>query len=79
MFTIRNIGGVALFLFGTTFLWLTPTFATRGSTKGAMWSVTQVLSLATVAGFTIATWGLSDGHPGGRASRSHRQSSGLQC
>jgi hypothetical membrane protein len=59
MFTIRNIGGVALFLFGTTFLWLTPAFATRGvSTKGVMWSVTQVLALATVAGFTIATWGL---------------------
>jgi hypothetical protein len=59
MFTIRNLGGVALFLFGTTFLWLTPAFATRGaSTKGAMWSVTQVLALATLAGFTIATWGL---------------------
>jgi hypothetical protein len=59
MFTIRNLGGVALFLFGTTFLWLTPAFATRGaSTKGAMWSVTQVLALVTLAGFTIATWGL---------------------
>jgi hypothetical protein len=29
MFTIRNVGGVALFLFGTTFLWLTPSFASR--------------------------------------------------
>ena len=27
MFTIRNVGGAALFLFGTTFLWLTPSFA----------------------------------------------------
>jgi hypothetical protein len=24
MFTIRNVGGAALFLFETTFLWLTP-------------------------------------------------------
>jgi hypothetical protein len=30
MCTIRNLGGVALFLFGTTFLWLTPAFATPG-------------------------------------------------
>ena len=59
MFTIRNVGGVALFLFGTTFLWLTPAFATKGvSTDGVMWSVTNILSLAAVLGFTIATWGL---------------------
>jgi hypothetical protein len=59
MFTVRNLGGVALFLFGTTFLWLTPMFASRGvSTSGALWSVTMVLSLLTLAGFTVATWGL---------------------
>ena len=59
MFTIRNIGGVALFLFGTTFLWITPDFATRGiSTSGIWWSATRVLALLTLLGFTIATWGL---------------------
>ena len=59
MFSIRNIGGVALFLFGTTFLWLTPMFATKGvSTAGTAWSVTQIGSLATIAGFSLATWGL---------------------
>jgi hypothetical protein len=59
MFTIRTMGGVALFLFGTTFLWLTPEFATRGiSTSGVWWSTTRVLSLATVLAFTVATWGL---------------------
>jgi hypothetical protein len=59
MFTIRNTGGVALFLFGTTFLWLTPSFASRGvSTTGAMWAVTAVLALAVLAGFLVATWGL---------------------
>jgi hypothetical protein len=59
MFTIRNLGGVALFLFGTTFLWLTPSFASPGvSTKGVAWSITQVLALVTLALVTAATWGL---------------------
>jgi hypothetical protein len=59
MFTLRNLGGVALFLFGTTYLWLTPMFAGRGvSTRGWLWSVTQVLAFLTLAGFTVATVGL---------------------
>lgn len=59
MFTIRNLGGVALFLFGTTFLWLTPSFASQGvPTKGVAWSITQVLVLVTLALFSTATWGL---------------------
>lgn len=59
MFTIRNLGGVALFLFGTTFLWLTPAFASRdASTRGSLWAVTQVLALAALLGFSVATWGL---------------------
>jgi hypothetical protein len=59
MFTMRNLGGVALFLFGTTYLWLTPMFAGVGvSTKGILWSITQILALAAILGFTIATWGL---------------------
>jgi len=46
MFTIRNMGGVALFLAGSTWLWLTPMFATRGvTTSGFLWSVTRALSL----------------------------------
>jgi hypothetical protein len=59
MFTTRNMGGVALFLFGTTFLWLTPSFASPGvPTTGVAWSITQVLALVTIALFTVATWGL---------------------
>src|SRR5687767_3828215 len=59
MFTIRNLGGSALFLFGTTFLWLTPMFATKGvSTKGLAWSITNVVALLTIAGLSVATWGL---------------------
>lgn len=56
MFTIRVLGGVALFLAGSTWLWLTPAFAGRGvSTTGLLWAVTRVLSLLTVAAFCVAT------------------------
>ncbi len=59
MFTIRNVGGVALFLFGTTFAWITPEFVTAGlKNTGALWATVRVLALATAAGFTVATWGL---------------------
>lgn len=59
MFTLRNIGGVALFLAGTTWLWLTPAFATKGvSTSGALWALTRALCLLTIAVFCVATWGL---------------------
>jgi hypothetical protein len=59
MFSIRNLGGVALFLFGTTFLWLTPMFATNGvPTEGTAWSLANVGSFLTLVGFTLATWGL---------------------
>jgi hypothetical protein len=59
MFTIRNLGGVALLLFVTTFLWLTPWFESPGvPTNGIAWSVTHVLALVTLALFTAATWGL---------------------
>lgn len=59
MFTIRNWGGIALFLAGTTWLWLTPAFAGREvATSGSAWVITQVLSLLTVAAFSVATYGL---------------------
>jgi len=59
MFTIRNMGGVALFLAGSTWLWLTPMMATRGvATSGFLWSSTRALSLLTIVGFCVATVGL---------------------
>jgi hypothetical protein len=59
MFSIRNVGGVALFLFGTTFWWLTPMFAAAGDdTSGAMWAIVAVLATVTMVGFLVATWGL---------------------
>ena len=59
MFTIRNMGGIALFLAGSTWLWLTPTFASKGvATSGFLWSTTRALSLLTILGFCTATVGL---------------------
>jgi hypothetical protein len=63
MFTIRNLGGVGLFLAASTWLWLTPAFASRGvSTSGLVWASTRVLSLLTIALFCLATWGLFARH-----------------
>lgn len=63
MFTIRNLGGVALLLMGSTWLWLTPAFAgPQTSTSGAMWRITNALSLLTIVGFCVATWGLFARH-----------------
>lgn len=59
MFAIRNMGGVALFLAGSTWLWLTPMMASKGvTTSGLLWSATRVLSLVTIVGFCVATVGL---------------------
>lgn len=63
MFTFRNMGGVALFLAGTTWIWLTPAFASRGvSTSGATWAITRAICLITLVGFCVATWGLFGRH-----------------
>jgi hypothetical protein len=59
MFTFRNILAIGVFLFGTTFLWMTPTFLPKGSSAtGAIWIVVQALTFAAIIGFTIAAWGI---------------------
>jgi hypothetical protein len=59
MFTVRNMGGIALLLAGSSWVWLTPAFASRGvSTSGVWWKITGVLCLMTVTAFCVATWGL---------------------
>lgn len=64
MFTIRNMGGVALLLLGSTFIWLTPEFASKGAdTSGLGWQLARIGSLVTILGFTAATWGLFQKSP----------------
>jgi hypothetical protein len=57
--TWHNTGVAALFLYGTTFLWLTAAFAgTPKPPAGTAWSITNVLVVATILGFTVAAWGV---------------------
>jgi hypothetical protein len=59
MSRFRTVAAGALLLFGTTFLWFMPSFLGTGTTVGgAMWSVIQLLVLATVVGHAGAAWGL---------------------
>jgi hypothetical protein len=60
---MRTFAAVAVFLFGTTFLWLTASFAGRSTPpSGAAWTVVNVTALLATAGFTVAAWGLYRGH-----------------
>jgi hypothetical protein len=55
----KNIFAVGLFLFGTTFVWMTAGFAGRTPPpSGTAWSLETVLALIAVVGFTIAAWGV---------------------
>src|SRR5512133_365075 len=55
----RNLGALALFLYGTTFLWLTAAFAGTGTpASGTAWTVTQLLVIATIGGFSVAAGGI---------------------
>jgi hypothetical protein len=57
--TWRNTGALALFLYGTTFLWLTSAFAGNGKTAGGtVWTVTQILVIPAILGFSAAAWGI---------------------
>jgi hypothetical protein len=57
MWTFKNLVAVGLFLFGSTFLWMTPAFAGRTPPPtGVAWTLANILALAAVAAFTIAAW-----------------------
>src|SRR5687767_10017902 len=57
MSSFKNLVALALFLFGSTFLWMTRDFlATPRQGTGALWSLVQVLVLVAIVGFTVAAW-----------------------
>jgi len=59
MFTFKNVMAIGLFLFGTTFMWMTASFAGRmRPPDGAVWTVENILALVAVIGFTAAGWGV---------------------
>jgi hypothetical protein len=57
MFTFRNVFALVLFLFGTTFLWLSATW-TGSPATGTIWTLVQVLAFATIIGFAAGAWGV---------------------
>jgi hypothetical protein len=59
MFTFKNVMAIGLFLFGTTFMWMTASFAGRTPPPdGAVWTVENILALVAVIGFAAAGWGV---------------------
>jgi hypothetical protein len=59
MLTFRNLAAVSMFLFGTTFMWLTPMFvAGEPKPKGLAWSLVFILSWIVMAGFTAGAWAI---------------------
>jgi hypothetical protein len=62
MFTFKNWVALGLFVFGTTFLWMTRDFlADRRTGTGIVWSIIQILVFVAVAGFSVAAWGVFKG------------------
>src|SRR5918996_4978776 len=57
MWTVRNLVALGLFLFGTTFLWMTAAMAGKTPPpSGTAWTLANVLAYVAVVGFTIAAW-----------------------
>ena len=59
MLTFKNIVAGGLFLFGTTFLWMTASFAGKTPPpEGAAWTLENVLTIVAIVGFSAAAWGV---------------------
>jgi hypothetical protein len=59
MWTFRTLVAIGLFLFGTTFLWMTAFMAGKTSPpSGTAWTVANVLAYVAIVGFAIAAWGI---------------------
>src|SRR5512132_454274 len=59
MWTFKNVFALGLFLFGTTFLWMTPSMAGKTPPpSGIAWTLANVLAYVAVIGFSIAAWGV---------------------
>jgi hypothetical protein len=64
MWTFKNVVALGLFLFGTTFLWMTAAMAGKTPPpRGTAWTLANVLAYVTVIGFTIAAWAVFKQYP----------------
>jgi hypothetical protein len=58
MVTFRNALAVALFLFGASYLWLTPAFLNRAGFQGTIFDPKGLLAVIAIIGFAAAAWSL---------------------
>ena len=59
MLSFKNWAALGLFLFGSTFLWMTRDFlANPREGTGSLWSAIQILVLVAIVGFTVTAWAL---------------------
>jgi peptidoglycan/LPS O-acetylase OafA/YrhL len=57
--TRRNVAAAALLVYGSTFLWMTASFAgTSTPPGGTTWMIASVGALISLALFTLAAWGV---------------------
>jgi hypothetical protein len=57
MWTFKNLVAIGLFLFGSTFLWMTAAMAGKTPPpSGKAWTLANILSYVAVVGFMIAAW-----------------------
>ena len=60
---MRTAVAICVFLFGTTFLWLTPVMSGKqADVSGTRWAVVQVLVWLSIIGFTAAAWEILRSH-----------------
>jgi hypothetical protein len=58
MVSFRSGLALVLFLFGATYLWLTPAFLNRAGYQGTIFDPKGLLAVIAILGFTAAAWGL---------------------
>ncbi|GAA1750918.1 hypothetical protein [Kocuria aegyptia] len=64
MWTFRNLLAIGLFLFGSTFLWMTAAMAGKAvPPKGAAWTLANVLAFLAVIGFSVTAWAVFKQYP----------------
>jgi hypothetical protein len=70
MWTFRSILAIGLFLFGSTFLWMTASMAGKAAPpKGTVWTLANVLAFTAVIGFSVTAWAVFKQSPGGPQPR----------
>lgn len=64
MWTFRNLVAIGVFLFGSTFLWMTAEMAGKAvPPKGTAWTLANILAFTAVIGFSVTAWAVFKQYP----------------